>query len=360
MTEPYAKPALIVIGASAGGLEPLLEIVRGLPADLAAAVCVVVHVPATATSLLPRILQRAGQLPATHAENGQPLAAGCIYVARPDHHLLISDGHLSLSRGPQHNSHRPAIDPLFQTAARSQGPRVIGVILSGTLDDGTYGLRLIKARGGVAIVQDPASALFDAMPRNAMAVTTPDYVLPAPDIGPVLARLALERAQLSEAEVAARKKGATMTQIEHEDQEAAVVAQDKAQLENGGRPGEPSVFTCPDCGGVLWELNDDDLLRYRCHVGHAYSADGLRAEQANALEEALWTAIRSLEESASLARRLAYRARQGNNLKSARHFDARAQEDEERADLVRRALAGSEAMAEHEAAALNANVSSDA
>jgi two-component system chemotaxis response regulator CheB len=338
MNAPVSQPAIIVIGASAGGIEPLIDIMRHLPADLPAAVCVVVHFPATATSLLPQILQRAGPLPAVQAEDGQRLQSGHVYVAPPDRHLLVRNGGIALSRGPRQNGHRPAIDPMFQSAARGHGRRVVGVILSGTLDDGTLGLNQVRAHGGLTVVQDPADAVFDAMPRNAIAATPPDFVLPAAEIGAALARLAHELVALPE-EPLAEKEAPIMQDPSLNNNEASIVANDKAQLERHGRSGEPTLFTCPDCGGVLWEINDADLLRYRCHVGHAYSAEGLRAEQSEELEEALWTAVRSLEESASLARRLAFRARSTNSERTAEHFEARALEDEQRADLVRQALA---------------------
>ena len=337
MNVSASQPVVIVIGASAGGIEPLINIVRQLPASLPAAVCVVVHFPATAPSMLPQILQRAGPLPAAQAADGQRLQAGCIYVAPPDRHLLLRNGAIVLSRGPRQNGHRPAIDPLFQSAAHAHGRRVIGVILSGTLDDGTLGLNQVRRHGGLTVVQDPTDAVFDAMPRNALAATPPDFVLPAAEIGAALTRLAQELVALPEAPPQ-KKEAPIMSDLHLNNNEAAIVANDKTQLERHGRSGEPSMFTCPDCGGVLWEIDDAELLRYRCHVGHAYSADGLRAEQTEALEEALWTAVRSLEESASLARRLASRARSNNSERSAEHFELRAREDEQRADLVRQAL----------------------
>jgi two-component system chemotaxis response regulator CheB len=351
-TDPFA---VIVIGASAGGIEPLLQIVRSLPVDLPAALCVVVHFPDTASSLLPRLLARRSKLPASHARAGQRLEAGCVYVAPPGEHLLLDDGRMALTRGPRENGHRPAIDPLFRTAARQFGPRCIAVILSGTLDDGAQGARLVKAHGGRLVVQDPDDAMFDAMPRNAIAAASPDVVVPASDIGAVLSRLASEIAMLPPEAIDAQREAA-MNEPDPDDPadtDAALVATDKAELEQNGRHGETTMFTCPDCGGVLWELNDGAVLRYRCHVGHAYTAEGLRAEQAQKLEGALWTAVRALEESASLARRLAHRARTGKRPRSADQFEARADEDEQRADLVRQALAFSAAPVASEVNALD-------
>ena len=175
---------MITIGASAGGVEALTELVRGLPVDLPASVFVSLHVPPHGTSMLPQILSRRGPLPAHHARDGEPIEPGRIYVAPPDLHLLIHQGVVRLSRGPRENGFRPAIDPLFRTAARWHGPRVVGVILSGTLDDGTAGLLAIKERGGFAVVQDPDDALFPGMPRNAMDVVHVDHVLPASEHPP--------------------------------------------------------------------------------------------------------------------------------------------------------------------------------
>jgi two-component system chemotaxis response regulator CheB len=355
MPSTTGQTAVIAIGASAGGIEPLRHIVRELPADLPAAVCVVVHFPDTASSLLPKLLSRGSHLLAAHARNGQPLQSGGLYVAPPGEHLLVENGTMRVERGPRENGHRPAIDPLFRSAAQHYGPRCIGVILSGTLDDGAQGARLVKAYGGRLVVQDPDEAMFDAMPRNAIAAAPPDLVLPTAQISAALVHLAHEIARYSEDDVRARREAAmSKAHLNNPtEDEAAIVAEDKAALEQNGRNGEPSVFTCPDCGGVLWELNDGSLLRYRCHVGHAYTAEGLRAEQAQTLEGALWTAVRALEESAALARRLAHRAQAGNRPRSAEQFAARADEDEQRADLVRQALAFDAAPVESEVNALD-------
>jgi two-component system chemotaxis response regulator CheB len=332
--EPSRDYSLIVIGASAGGIDALAALVKGLPADLPAAVCVVMHFPAYSTSRLPEILNRAGPLHAEHVTARQTIQPGCIYIAPPNWHLLAGPGHLFLSGTPGYNSIRPAIDPLFRTAAHAYGARCIGVLLSGTLDDGVAGLAAIKAAGGLAIVQDPKEALFDDLPRAAMRHVAVDFVLPAAAIGTELSKLTADRAAMP-----APERGALAVTEDIDDwHEAQVVANDKAPLERGERPDEPSMFTCPDCGGVLWELRDHDLLRYRCHVGHVYTAEGLRVKQHEALEEALWTAFRTLEESAALARRLAHRAEDTNSAYSANHFIVRAADYETRAQTVRAVL----------------------
>jgi two-component system, chemotaxis family, protein-glutamate methylesterase/glutaminase len=329
-------PALIVVGASAGGIEALTALVRGLDPRMPAAICVVVHIPSFSYSVLPNILRRAGQLPAVHAEHGMPLEAGCIYVAPPDHHLLVVDGRLHLSRQPRENSHRPAIDPLFRSAARAFGRRAAGVVLSGALDDGTLGLVRLKQRGAVALVQDPRDAAFESMPRSALEYVDADYVLPANELGPALVQLAHELAERPP------EGGIAMAQ-EAARSDAARIADDKAAHERGERSGDSTLFTCPDCGGVLWEFSENGPLRFRCHVGHTYSAESIEAGLADSLESALWTALRSVEESASLSRRLAHRARLANNERSAEHFDQRAQHSQRQAHVIRQAITSLEA-----------------
>ena len=185
---------IVVVGASAGGVEALTNLVAALPADLPASLFVVLHVPATGTSTLPDILSRSGPLPASHAKDGEPIEQGRVYVAPPDHHLLLRDDHVHLARGPRENGHRPAVDPLFRSAAWEHSTRVVGVVLSGALDDGTAGLLAIKARGGVAVVQQPEDALYAGMPNNAIEHVEVDHVLPAAAIAGMLARLAAEPA----------------------------------------------------------------------------------------------------------------------------------------------------------------------
>jgi len=326
--------SLIAIGASAGGVEALVELARGLPASIPAAICVVVHFPVDATSHLPHIVNQVSSLQAVHARSGQRLEPGRVYIAPPNQHMLVADGHLELVSGPRANGVRPAIDPLFRTAAQSFGPRAIGVLLSGALDDGVDGLRVIKEQGGLALIQDPAEALFDTMPRTALESVAVDGVWPPAQLGPELARLAAERAGRPAAENGRKR----MAQDAQEQREAELVARDKAALEHGQRPGEPSVFTCPDCGGVLWELHSGNLLRFRCHTGHSYTAEGLRVGQQQALEEALWTALRSLEESAALARRLANRAGENNSPRVAEQFEKRALNYERQAATVRQLI----------------------
>lgn len=319
---------IIVVGASAGGVEALATLARGLPADISAAIFVVLHIAPHGTSVLPRIISRAGPLPATHAWDGEPIRSGRIYVAPPDRHLLLKSGHVRVARGPTENSHRPAIDPLFRTAARSYGRRVIGVVLSGLLDDGTAGLLAIKERSGLAVVQHPDDALFPSMPRSAMDNLKVDHAVPIADLGALLVRLTKEPlpAQLQTSAPAQMQVEADMAELERD------------AMENPHRPGAPSGFACPACGGALWELRDGELIRYRCRVGHAWSPDSLLAEQSGAVETALWSALRALEERAALAQNMSHRAAQRGSDPIARKFADQARECESDARLIREVL----------------------
>lgn len=324
---------IIVIGASAGGVEALTELVRGLPSDLPAAVFAVVHFSPYATSVLPKILSRAGSLPAAHPQDREPIQPGHIYVAPPNFHLLVARGFVRVVRGPKENNVRPAVDPLFRTAARSYGPRVVGVVLTGMLGDGAAGLWAVKARGGITVVQDPNDAVFPDMPRNAMAYVEVDHILALSGMASLLTRLVHEPVAEE-----------TVAPVSDDMQQESDIAEiDMAAIENEEKPGTPSVFGCPECGGVLRELQDGELLRFRCRVGHAYSADSLLEVQSNGLEDALWSALRALEENAALARRLGKKARQHNNSLTAMNFEQRAQTAEHRAATIRQVLLKSEA-----------------
>lgn len=318
---------IVVIGASAGGIPSLMAIVGGLPRDLPAAVFVVVHVPPYAVSHLPEILSRAGPLPARHAVDGEAFVPGRIYVAPPDRHLLIREGAIQLSRGPRENHSRPAVDPLFRTAARVYGPRVIGVVLSGALHDGSLGLLAVKTRGGVALVQDPNEAAVDSMPRRALELVPADRVLTAAEISDALATLTRDTLR-DEGEAA---------MVDDEARVEAVIAGDFASQSDDRRTTEASVFSCPECGGVLWQ-SDGPVLRFRCHVGHAYSPEVLLNQQSEVLEAALWTSLRLLREKATLSRQLAVRASRSGT--STGRIEEQAELDERHAKAILELLEG--------------------
>src|SRR2546429_1846355 len=252
---------IIVVGASAGGVEALVTLARSLQRNLQAAVFVVLHIPAQSPSLLPEILGRAGPLKAVQATDDLQIEPGHIYIAPPDHHMLMELGKVRVVRGPKENRHRPAIDPLFRSAALAYGPRVIGVILTGALDDGTAGLLTVKLRGGIAIVQDPDEALYSSMPLNALENVEVDYTLPLASIGPLLGQLAHESA----------KEEGGYPVSEDMQKETKLAEMDLAVMHNNEQVGTPSAFSCPGCGGVLWGIQDGDLLRFCCRGGHAFS-----------------------------------------------------------------------------------------
>ncbi|MFL5802534.1 MAG: chemotaxis protein CheB [Roseiflexaceae bacterium] len=323
---------IIVIGASAGGVEALSTLVGALPADLPAAIFVVMHIPAQSPSMMPDILARAGDLPAIQPTDGMAIAHGHISIAPPDHHMLLEPGRIRIVHGPRENRHRPAVDPLFRSAARSYGPRVVGVIVTGTLDDGTAGLLAVKQRGGVAIVQDPEEALYPGMPRSALENVLVDHCLPLAEIAPLLVRLA-------HAPVRAVESDASPVPNEMK-QEISVTTMDLAAMIGNDHPGTPSAFSCPECGGVLWELHDGELSRFRCRTGHAYSPESMVAGQSDTLEEALWVALKTLEESLSLSRRLGRQARERGQPLVAERFFERARDAEQRIMLIRQVLIG--------------------
>ena len=305
---------VVVVGASAGGVEALTAFVQRVPPELPASVFVVLHLLATGTSVLHSILARAGRLPTSLAVDGERYERGHIYVARPDHHLLIGEDRIILSSGPRENGHRPAIDPLFRSAARALGPRVIAVVLSGSLDDGAAGTRFVKERGGLAIVQAPDDALYSTMPEAAASATDVDYVGPVSAIPGVLCS-ALER------------------EIKPEEFERASNAERPPLQEEA--EGTPSTLTCPDCGGALWEHDEGRFVRFSCRTGHAYSPESLATEQGNALETALWSALRSLEERADLLQRMQRRAGGGV---SGERFGTRIRAIDQHAQAIRDAI----------------------
>jgi two-component system, chemotaxis family, protein-glutamate methylesterase/glutaminase len=321
---------IVVIGFSAGGIDPLQRLVADLPSDFPASIFVVHHFPPMSISALPSILNRSGSLPAVQPSDGDEIVPGRIYVARPDHHLLVGDNRVRLTRGPREHSHRPAIDPLFRTAARSFGPRVIGVILSGTLDDGTAGLLAVKQAGGLAVVQDPEEAAYPGMSLSALRNVPVDHVARAEELGALLDRLA----RLPAPEMAPAISGADQT--DPADPDPAVDG--TAALRTGHPPGQPSPIVCPECGGVLWETGNGGVVHFRCHVGHAYTAETLLASQSDALESALWRAVRALEEKAELSQRLANRSRERGMHRATAQFESAARSAEQGSDMIRESL----------------------
>jgi two-component system, chemotaxis family, protein-glutamate methylesterase/glutaminase len=285
---------IVVIGASAGGIETLRELVGTLPADFPAPICVVLHTSPLSPGVLDAILTRAGHLPATNARDRETLRAGHIYVAPPDCHLLVEPGLVRATKGPRENRFRPAIDPLFRSAAQVYGPFAIGVILTGNLDDGTAGLWAIKQLGGTAIVQSPEDALFPSMPQSALDHVRVDHEVPVSRMGALLVELTSQ--SVDKPVVAVPEVVEVEVKIAKEQNPLAAGLEEIA---------EPSSFACPECHGVLLQLKEGGRIRFRCHTGHAYSMESLLAAISEGIEDALWNAIRALEEGELLLNSMA-------------------------------------------------------
>jgi two-component system chemotaxis response regulator CheB len=322
-------PSIVVIGASAGGVSGVIRIARDLPASLPAAVLVVVHVGQGPT-MLPELLNRAGPLPADHARHGEPIEPGRIYVAPPDYHLLVRKGLVELSHGPRENHTRPAIDPLFRSAARAYGPDVIGVILSGALSDGMAGLMAIADRGGKIIVQDPEEAFMSGMPASALQSVNVDFILPVAEIPETIGRLTATN-QNGQAQ-------GQQTMAADFDRTKKLIQEDITEQARDQRPGELSLFTCPDCGGSLWQSPSSALLSFACHVGHTFSVEALVGQKSEQLETALWASVRLLVERATLNRQVAVRSLKSHGESLAQRFEEQAERDQQHADLLRELL----------------------
>jgi two-component system chemotaxis response regulator CheB len=317
--------SIVAIGASAGGIQALLTLIGELPAAFSGTIFVVVHI-GRSRSVLPALLERAGPLPASHAKDGETFLPGHIYVAPPDHHMLVRQDHIELSHGPRENHSRPAIDPLFRSAAISHGPSTIGIVLSGALSDGSAGLLAIKEHGGVAIVQDPAEAIIGTMPESALRAVKTDYILPAEEIGRLLGTSLDNLITMSERTVTERE-------IDSSDE---LITRDMRQQEKGGREGEITMYTCPDCGGSLWQAASGEVTRFQCHVGHTWNVESLLGNKSVELEAALWAGVRLLEERATLTRQLAAHIRASDaEGPCIQGIDEQAMLDEQRADVIR-------------------------
>jgi two-component system chemotaxis response regulator CheB len=315
---------LVVIGASAGGIEAVRTILAGLPDDFPAPLCVVLHIAPQSPGVLDQILGRASAIPVENARSGGLLRPGRVYVAPPDHHLLVEPGRLRLTRGPRENRFRPAIDPLFRSAAQVYGPGAIGVILTGNLDDGTAGLWTIKQLGGHAIVQDPAEADAPSMPLSAINGVAVDHIVSLREMAPLLAALARSR-----------PAEPVKSTAPHLDIEVRIAKEENAVDAGVQQLGEPSSYACPDCHGVLLQMKEGNRLRFRCHTGHAYSAESLVAAVQDAMEDALWNAVRALEEGGLLLGHLADHLDAAGHGEPARRYRAGAGAIRGRADEVR-------------------------
>jgi two-component system chemotaxis response regulator CheB len=319
---------IIVVGASAGGLTALKTLCAGFPADLPATVVIVQHILATARSVLPELLSRAGPLPAEHGVDGGRILPGRIYIAPPDRHLLLDEGgRMLLRRGPFENRTRPAIDALFRSAAIHYGPRCFGAVLSGLLDDGTAGLVAIKRCGGTSLVQDPEEATWPDMPRNALLGDSIDHCVPVADMAALLPRLVREPRA-----AAAIPPADLVAEYRVSQQETPPMGNDATIL------GSPSPLSCPQCGGVLNELASEKLPRFRCQIGHAYGGETLAAAQIDVLEEAMATALRTHRERVVLFRRMQESALARGYGHAATRWEKAAGEAERASDVLNSAL----------------------
>ena len=331
-----ARKDIVVVGASAGGMGALEKLVAGLPADFPASVFVVWHTSPGVKSVLPMLLTRAGPVPALHPADGDPIRPGHVYVAPNDCHMLLEKGYIRVAKGPKENRFRPAIDPLFRSAAYIYGPRAVGVVLSGALDDGTAGLWAIKLRGGTAIVQDPADAMHRSMPLNALDNVAVDHKLPVAAIGPLLARLVREEA-VAEPILSAEE-------CEQMGVEVKIAEGQDSREHNVLGFGEMSPFTCPECHGAMTMIRDGKLIRFRCHTGHAMSAATLLEGATEQVEQRLMDAVRALDETIMLLNKLGedYAAR--GDTRTAEQCFTRAQDAFERSRPIREAALANDEM----------------
>lgn len=333
---------IIVVAASAGGLRPLRVMLSQLPADLPAALLVVLHVPATGGRTLPRILDRSGPLPAANAVDGERIQPGRVYIAPPDRHMLIVKDAVRLSSGPRQNGVRPAADPLFRSAALYAGPRTIGVVLSGALDDASLGSATVEHHGGRVIIQDPDDADYESMPRNAIKATGDAIVVPAAQLAGQVIKLVTEEVDSPSAD-ASYPDGELAAEI------SGLLS---GTVETNTASRSYSGFTCPECGGPLYRANEGRAESYDCLVGHRWAPQVLVEEQSASVERALWLAVRSLEERGRLLTVMADAARERGHTVSVAHFTRGAEEAQQSAGVIREVASGmvAEAAAEPEQA----------
>ena len=310
---------IVVVGASEGGVEALRSLAAALPAGFPAAVFVVLHIGAH-KSELPELLNHVSALRAIHPQSGATIQAGHIYVAPPDHHLTVEPGSMRLTKGPRENWARPAIDPLFRSAAHAYGADVIGIVLTGALNDGTAGLFEIKERGGTTIVQDPAGAVNASMPRSALTHVTIDHCLPLAELPRLLVRLVTDKADT----ISRHDSGLARTR--------------RQEMPTDYTHAQPVAITCPDCGGALRRAELGSLTQFRCHIGHVYTAEVMVAAQSGALERSLETALRSLGERGELCRQMAEKARAGNDAPEREHWEAAQGEARQQAVVLQKFL----------------------
>jgi len=324
MNNQQASRDIVVVGASAGGVEALIKLLAGLPADLAASIFVVLHIPAESPSQLASILKRACQLPVKAAEDRELIVPGQVYVALADRHLMIDGTHIRVTRGPRESRSRPSVDVLFRSASVSFGPRVIAVVLSGALDDGTAGAWAVKDRGGLVLVQEPSDAMHSSMPESVMQHVKVDHVGTAQELGNVIAGLVGSPAPIEPSRANPRHGIETLIAMEGNGLKAGVMD-----------IGKISKYTCPDCHGVLVEIEEGPIVRFRCHTGHAFSLMSLLAEVNESIDTGLWDTLRAVEERVMLLRQMGKLSRDAGAVADADKFEQQAVDTEQRLIPIR-------------------------
>jgi two-component system chemotaxis response regulator CheB len=327
---------VVVIGASAGGVAALMTLVQALPPDFLAPIFVVLHIPADSPSVLSQLLGSVSALEVRQPRDGEKVAPGVIYLAPPDHHLLLEGDQVLVTRGPKENRFRPSIDALFRSAAYTYGPRVIGVVLTGYLDDGTSGLWSVQRMGGRAVVQEPRDAEQPSMPTNALEFVAADYVVPLAQLGALLVRLTQERVPAK-----TRLPAAELDLLKIE----FTIAKQGGGFELGIiDKGHLTPLTCPDCHGALTQLIEGELIRYRCHTGHAYTVSALLSEVTQSVESMLYQAMRGLEETKMLLQSLGRHFGDNQREAVARLFLRKADETGQQARIVHDSILKHEAL----------------
>ncbi|KAA6440686.1 chemotaxis protein CheB [Dyadobacter flavalbus] len=321
------KSRVIVIGSSAGGVIALKALVASLPADFEVPVFIVQHIAPQVHSYLPEILNHAGHLKAKHPDDGEQIRNGHIYIAPPDHHMLIEDDHILVKKGPKENRFRPSVDALFRSAAYTYKNGVIGVVLTGMLDDGTSGMWAINQMKGITIVQDPLDAMYQSMPQNVLEHVNVDYIVPLAYIPELL--IGLTTIEMEELPVEEDHNKELMKM------EIDIAAQQNSFDKGIISMGTPSLLTCPECGGALNALTEGKITRYRCHTGHAYSSESLLEEVSETAEVKVWQAIRSLEERIMLLQKSAEKSKEAGNEDTAGNFLQKAEKTREATNLLR-------------------------
>ncbi|OON71111.1 chemotaxis protein CheB [Hymenobacter sp. CRA2] len=327
---------IVVIGASAGGIAALRELVQMLPHDFPAPIFVVQHVAPDSSNSLARLLDAVAPLPVKQPHNGETVEPGTIYIAPADRHMLVENDRILITHGPKENKFRPSIDALFRSVAYSYGPRVIGVVLTGYLDDGTSGLWTVQRLGGVTVVQDPDDAVTPAMPINALQFVKADYVVPLAELAALLVRLTLEPAPR------ARRRAAA--ELELLQLELAIAKQDNAFEMGIIDKGRLTPFTCPECHGALTQLIEGNIIRYRCHTGHAYTISTLLSEAADSVEAMLYQSMRGLEETKMLLQTLGNHFKQNGRPAAAATFFRKAEKTGAQARVVHDSILKHEAL----------------